>query len=50
MAFELGEIFIVPHLLWRGASVFPVSSKDSVASYDTQEDVEDLLTRIMAGL
>jgi hypothetical protein len=25
-AFEQGEIFIVPHLLWHGTSVFPVSS------------------------
>jgi hypothetical protein len=44
-AFELGGIFIVPHLLWHGASVFPVSSEGlshSVASYDTQGDVEDL--------
>jgi hypothetical protein len=44
-AFEHGGIFIVPHLLWHGTSVFPVSSKGpphSVASYDTQGDVEDL--------
>ena len=44
-AFEQGGIFIVPHLLWHGASVFPVSSEGpplSVASYDTQGDVEDL--------
>ena len=26
-AFEQGGIFIVPHLLWHGASVFPVSSE-----------------------
>jgi hypothetical protein len=26
-AFEQGRIFIVPHLLWQGASVFPVSSE-----------------------
>jgi hypothetical protein len=35
----------VPHLLWHGASVFLVSSKGlphSVASYDTQGDVEGL--------
>jgi hypothetical protein len=38
--FEQGGIFIVPHLLWHGASVFPVSSE--VASYDKQGDVEDL--------
>jgi hypothetical protein len=44
-AFEQWGIFIVLHLLWHGASIFPVSSEgppDSVASYDTQEDVEDL--------
>jgi hypothetical protein len=27
MAFEQGGIFIVPHLLWHGASVFLVSSE-----------------------
>jgi hypothetical protein len=27
-AFEQGGIFIVPYLLWHGASVFPVSSED----------------------
>jgi hypothetical protein len=44
-AFELGGIFIVPHLLWHGASVFPVSSKGPphlVASFGTRGDVEDL--------
>jgi hypothetical protein len=44
-AFEQGGNFIVPNLLWHGASVFLVSSKglpNSVASYDTQGDVEDL--------
>jgi hypothetical protein len=44
-AFEQGGIFIVPHLLWHGTSVFPVSSEGpplSVAFYDTQGDVEDL--------
>jgi hypothetical protein len=44
-AFEQGGIFIVPHLLRHGASVFPVSSEGpphSVASYDTQGDVENL--------
>jgi hypothetical protein len=44
-AFEQGGIFIVPHLLRHGASVFPVSSEGpshSVASYDTQGDVEKL--------
>jgi hypothetical protein len=45
-AFELGGIFIVPHLLWHGTSVFPVSSEGllhSVTSktYDTQWGVED---------
>jgi hypothetical protein len=36
----------VPHLLWHGASVFPVSSEGpphSVASYNTHGDVENLL-------
>jgi hypothetical protein len=44
-AFEQGGIFIVPHLLWHGALVFPVSSEGqphSVTSYNTNEDVEDL--------
>jgi hypothetical protein len=44
-AFEQGGIFIVPHVLWHGASVFPVSSEGlphSVASYDTRGGVEDL--------
>jgi hypothetical protein len=44
-AFEQGGIFIVPHLLWHWASVFPVSSEglpQSVAFYNTQGDVEDL--------
>jgi hypothetical protein len=27
-ALEQGGIFIVPHLLWHGLSIFPVSSKD----------------------
>jgi hypothetical protein len=43
--FAQGGIFIVPHLLWHGTSVFPVSSEAPhhlVASYDTREDVEDL--------
>jgi hypothetical protein len=38
-AFEQGEMFIVPHLLWHGASVCSVSSEGpphSVSSYDTQ--------------
>jgi hypothetical protein len=44
-AFEQGGIFVVPHLLWHGTSVFPVSSEGSphlVASYDTRGNVEDL--------
>jgi hypothetical protein len=44
-AFEQGGIFIVPHLLWHGTSVFPVSSEGPphlVAFYDTCGDVEDL--------
>jgi hypothetical protein len=44
-AFEQGGIVIVPHLLWHGASAFPVSSDGpphSVDSNDTHGDVEDL--------
>jgi hypothetical protein len=44
-AFEQGEIFIVPHLLWHGTLVFPVSSEGpphSVATYDKHEGAEDL--------
>jgi hypothetical protein len=44
-AFEQGGIFIVPHLMWHGTSVFPVSSEgppQSVDSYDTHGDAEDL--------
>jgi hypothetical protein len=45
-AFEQGGIFlIVPHLLWHGTSVFPVSSEGPphlVAFYDTRGEVEDL--------
>jgi hypothetical protein len=44
-ALEKERIFIVPHLLGHGASVFPVSSEGpphSVAFYNTQGDVEDL--------
>jgi hypothetical protein len=44
-ASEQGGIFIVPHLLWQGASDFPVSSEgppQSIASYDRQA----MLTRI----
>jgi hypothetical protein len=45
-AYEQGEIFIVPHLLWHGTSVFPVSSEEPphlVASYNIRGDVEDLI-------
>jgi hypothetical protein len=44
-AFEQGGIFIVPHMLRHGTSVYPVSSEGPphlVASYDTRGDVEDL--------
>jgi hypothetical protein len=44
-ALEQGGNFILPHLLWHGASVFPDSSEGpphSIASYDTQRDIEDL--------
>jgi hypothetical protein len=40
-AFEQRGIFIVPHLLWHGTSVFPVSS-----SYDTQGNMENLSPRV----
>jgi hypothetical protein len=39
---EQGGICIMPHILWHGVSVFPVSSERpprSVAFYDTQGDV-----------
>jgi hypothetical protein len=44
-AFEQGGIFIVPHLVWHGTSVFPVSSDGpphSVASYNTRGDEDNL--------
>jgi hypothetical protein len=44
-AFEQGRIFIVPHLLSHGISVFPVSSEGRphlIASCDLQGDAEDL--------
>jgi hypothetical protein len=44
-AFEQGGIFIVPHLLWHGTSVFPVSFEGPphlVASYGAQGDAENL--------
>jgi hypothetical protein len=44
-AFEQEGSFIVPHLLRHGTSVFSVLSEElpnSVGSYETQEDVEDL--------
>jgi hypothetical protein len=44
-AFEQGGIFIMPHLLWHGTSVFLVSSEGPphlAASHDTRGDVEDL--------
>jgi hypothetical protein len=44
-AFEQGGSCSVPNLLWHRAPVFLVSSKGpphSVASHDTQADVEDL--------
>jgi hypothetical protein len=43
--FQQGGILIVPHLQWRGTSVFPISSEgplNSLASYDTHGDAEDL--------
>ena len=44
-AFQQVGIFIVPHLMWHGASVFPVPSEGlphSVTFYDTHGDVDDL--------
>jgi hypothetical protein len=44
-AFEQGGVFIMPHLLRHGTSVFLVSSEGPphlIASYDTLGDVEDL--------
>jgi hypothetical protein len=44
-AIEQRRIIIMPHLLWLRASGFPVLSKGlphSIASYNTQGDVEDL--------
>jgi hypothetical protein len=53
-AFKQGRIFIVPHLLWRGTSVFPVSSEGpphSVASYATWGcGGPSILTRILTGV
>ena len=53
-AFAQGGIFIVPHLLWHGTSVFLVSPEGlphSVASYDMHGDAEDLFkTQILTGL
>jgi hypothetical protein len=49
-AFGQGGIFIVPHLLWHGTSVFPVSSEgspQSVASYDTWGCGGSILIRIL---
>jgi hypothetical protein len=51
-AIEQGGIFIVPHLLWHGTSVFPVSSEGPphlVASYDTRGCGGSILTRILTG-
>jgi hypothetical protein len=44
-AFEEGLIFILTRLLWHRASVFFILSEgppNTVASYDTQGDAEDL--------
>jgi hypothetical protein len=52
-AFDQGGIFIVPHLLWHGTSVFSGLIRrtvHSVASYDTQGDVEDLFSRVEISL
>jgi hypothetical protein len=52
-AFEQGGIFIVSHLLWHGASGFPVSSEGpphSVASYNTWGCGVSILTQILTGI
>jgi hypothetical protein len=41
-AFEQERIFIVPHLLWHGASIFPVLSEGSPHAFDRQGDAEGL--------
>jgi hypothetical protein len=44
-ALEQGGIFIMPHLLWHGTSVLPVSSEEPlhlIAYYDLQGDAEEL--------
>ena len=43
--FERGGIFIVPHLLWHGASAFAVSSKGSIRHSST-DSVTYIRTRI----
>jgi hypothetical protein len=51
-AFEQRRIFIVLHLLWHGASVFPVSSEGSPhsgASYDTWNCWGPIPTWILTG-
>jgi hypothetical protein len=52
-AFEQGGIFIVPHLLWHGTSVFPVSSEGpapfSRLLRHTRGCGGSILTRILTG-
>jgi hypothetical protein len=51
-AFKQGGIFILPHLLWHGVSVFPVSFEEpphSVASYNTRGCGGFIQTRILMG-
>jgi hypothetical protein len=47
-AFEQGGIFIVPHLLWHGASVYPVSSDQCLLRH-TRGCGGPILTRVLTG-
>jgi hypothetical protein len=48
-AFEQGEIFIAPHLLWHRALVFPVSFEWSPLIRHTQGCGGFILTQILTG-
>jgi hypothetical protein len=48
-AFEQGGIFIVPHLLWQGTSVFPVSAPFSYLLRHTRGCGGSILARIFTG-
>jgi hypothetical protein len=48
-AFVQGGIFIVPHMLWHGTSVFAVSSEGpphAVASYELIEPIYRVISNI----